>query len=228
MARDTVIPNQVFIGLPWKNVRVTYDGVIDKLRTKYPIYFVIVGREGKQDAEDLLEVIKSRIQDSSFAIFDATDGNANVSLEYGYTEAMGVKRALYMSSRKKMPGRLESPIISDLAGKSRNHYKSVKTLRKLLDAFCKDHAYTKRFERFVTDSFRRKPKGEKKRRRSLALKIIRALDSKPLVRRDDVVNELQGDISKYGRAEIDEMIRRLNNGRLIQCPPGRHSKISIR
>ena len=78
-APSVVIPNQVFIGLPWKNVRATYERVIDRLHLTYPISFVIVGREDGQDAEDLLEVIKDRVQSSTFAIFDATDGNANVS-----------------------------------------------------------------------------------------------------------------------------------------------------
>ncbi len=226
--KTLVTPNQVFVGLPWKNVRATYEKVIDRLRMSYPISFVIVGRQDTQDAEDLLEMIKDRVQSSSFAIFDATDGNANVSLEYGYAEALDLKRALYLSSRKKVAGRLDSPIISDLAGKKRHQYKSVKTLRTLLDKFCEDHAYTKRFERFMTTSFRRATRGKKKRCRSLALKIVHALDGMREVRRDDVVNDLQGDVSGYRRTEIDEMIRRLHREELIQSVQGRHSKISIR
>lgn len=223
-----VIPNQVFIGLPWKNVRATYEKVINRLSLRYPTSFVIVGRQDTQDAEDLLQVIKNRMESSTFAIFDATDGNANVSLEYGYAEAKDIKRALYMSSRKRTSGRADSPIISDLAGKKRNHYKSVKTLRTLLERFCEGHPYTTRFERVMTNLFPRAKRGKKKRSRSLALKIIHSLDGKRTVRREDVVNELLGDVPQYRRDEIDEMILRLHQKGLIQSVQGPHSVINIR
>jgi len=74
-------PNQVFVGLPWKNVRSKYERIIQKLEKKYPLYFTIVGRDDGQDAKALFEVIKGRIGSSSYAVFDATGGNANVSLD---------------------------------------------------------------------------------------------------------------------------------------------------
>jgi hypothetical protein len=227
-APSVVIPNQVFIGLPWKNVRATYERVIDRLHLTYPISFVIVGREDGQDAEDLLEVIKDRVQSSTFAIFDATDGNANVSLEYGYAEALDIKRALYVSARKRFAGRADSPIISDLAGKRRNQYKTKKTLRLLLNRFCHDHAYTRRFERFISTLFPRAARGRRKRLRSLALKVIHFLDGKREVRREDVVNDLQGDVSRYRRDEIDQMILSLHRAGLIVSVQGPYSTISIR
>src|SRR5712692_8607564 len=115
------IPNQVFLGLPWKTVRPKYERLVEKLRKTYPLAFVIVGREENQDAEDLLEVIKKRILTCSYAIFDATGGNANVSLEFGFADANDVPRALYLSTHKaaKAASR-ESPIIADLAGKKQN------------------------------------------------------------------------------------------------------------
>ena len=89
---DAELPNQVFLGVPWKNVRAKYETIVEDCRKRYPLSFVIVGREGNQDAEDLFEVIKKRILSSSYAIFDATGGNANVSLEYGFAEANDVQR----------------------------------------------------------------------------------------------------------------------------------------
>ena len=71
-AKYAVIPNQVFLGIPWKTVRPKYESIIDKLRKTFPISFAIVGRQDNQDAEDLLEVIKKRLLTSSYAIFDAT------------------------------------------------------------------------------------------------------------------------------------------------------------
>src|SRR4051812_37933573 len=82
-AQFAAIPNQVFLGVPWKTIRAKYEKITERLRKKYPLAFVIVGRDDNQDADDLLEIIKKRILTSSFAIFDATGGNANVSLEFG-------------------------------------------------------------------------------------------------------------------------------------------------
>ena len=218
----------MFIGLPWKNVRATYERVIDRLQLFYPISFVIVGRQDGQDAEDLLEIIKDRVRSSTFAIFDATDGNANVSLEYGYAEALDIKRVLYLSARKKSAGRSDSPIISDLAGKRRNQYKTKNTLRLLLRRFCDDHAYTKRFERFISTLFPRAPRGKRKRHRSLALKIIHFLDGKREVRREDVVNDLQGDVSRYKRDEVDKMVLSMHQAGLLLSVQGPYSTITIR
>ena len=44
-AQYAAIPNQVFLGLPWKTVRPKYERITQKLRKKYPLSFVIVGRE---------------------------------------------------------------------------------------------------------------------------------------------------------------------------------------
>lgn len=37
-AKREFIPNQVFIGLPWKTVRPKYERVIKKLEKTYPVY----------------------------------------------------------------------------------------------------------------------------------------------------------------------------------------------
>ena len=68
-AKRKFIPNQVFVGLPWKNVRSKYDRIIEKLSKKYPLYFTIVGRNDNQNAEALFEIIKGRIESSSYAVF---------------------------------------------------------------------------------------------------------------------------------------------------------------
>ena len=125
------IPNQVFIGLPWKNVRPKYDRIIPKLEKKYPLYFTIVGRDDGQDARALFEVIKSRIAASSYAVFDATAGNANVSLEYGYAEGIEVPRAIFLSAHKAAQKvSAGDPIISDLTGMRRVPYNYTKRFEK--------------------------------------------------------------------------------------------------
>src|ERR1700694_4201993 len=111
------IPNQVFIGLAWKNGRGRFENVINRLQIRSPLSYVIVGRNVDQDAEDLLKVIKAKLENSTYAIFDATAGNANVSLEYGYAEAKNIPRALYISTHKAAQRSGTPSIISDLAGK---------------------------------------------------------------------------------------------------------------
>jgi len=159
-----VIANQVFIGCPWKIVRMKYERAIDSLSKKFPVSFIIVGRDDGQDAEDLLKIIKEKLLASSYAIFDATGGNPNVSLEFGIAEVNEIPRALYVSSHAAAArASHDSAIIADLAGKRRQQYAQEPRLRSLLNAFCRDHPYSKRFEVFLLKKFRRASKGAKKR-----------------------------------------------------------------
>lgn len=220
------IPNQVFIGCPWLGTRQKYEDAIAELRKKYPLSFVIVGRYDGQDAKDLLDTIKERIDSSSYAIFDATGGNANVSLEYGYTEAKGLKRAIYLSTHKaSTSSSKDKPIIADLAGKKNNQYKQAAGLHRLLADFSKDHAYTKRFEAFLSKAFKRASPGEKKSRRAMALKLIHLLDGKRVARRVDMVNDLAGE--GYKETEIDDLIWRMRDALLIRSQQGPYSQVWI-
>lgn len=218
------IPNQVFVGCPWLGARPKYDEAIAELRKKFPLSFVIVGRYDGQDAEDLLQVIKERMDSSSYAIFDATGGNANVSLEYGYAEAQGLRRAIYLSTHKaSFKNSKDKPIIADLAGKKHNQYKQVATLRNLLAAFAKEHDYTKRFESFLTSAFKKASPGEKKSWRAMTLKLIHLLDGKREARRVDIVNDLLAE--KYKQADIDELIAKMRSAGLIRSQQGPYSKV---
>jgi len=224
-----VIANQVFIGCPWKIVRAKYERAIDSLSKKYPVSFIIIGRDDGQDAEDLLKIIKEKLLSSSSAIFDATGGNPNVSLEFGIAETNDIPRALYLSSHAAAArASQDSAIIADLAGKRRQQYTQEPRLRSLLGAFCRDHAYSKRFESFLQKRFRRAGKGPKKRARALALKVLHALDGQPNVRRADLVQSLLANYSNYKQREIDEMLSQLNRAGLIRIEPGRYSSVSVR
>ena len=220
----TVIPNQVFVGLPWRNVRPRYERCIDKLEQKYPLHFTIVGRKDDQDAEDLLQVITERIDSSSYGIFDATGGNANVSLEYGYAEAVELPRALYLSTHKAATGSTGGTIISDLSGKRRVEYTNEQSLRSRLDAFCKDHDYTKRFEA-MQRRVRATRRGEKKRKRTLALKLIHYVDGKSKARRADMVQSLQA--SSYSEGEITDTLTKLHQEGLLNVSRDRFSDVRV-
>lgn len=227
MANKGVIANQVFIGLPW-TARKRYDHAMDHLRTRSPLSFIIVGRNDKQDAEDLLEIIKERITSSSYGIFDASGGNANVSLEYGFAESVDLPRALYLSTHASgKKASKDAPIISDLAGKRRNHYKQEASLKTLLLEFSRAHAYTVRFERFMSTKFKRKSKGNKKRGRALALKIVHSVNGATDVRRADIIHELQADAAQYSETEIDQMLRALHNAKLIRSQQGPYARVQI-
>lgn len=220
------IPNQVFIGLPWKNVRPKYDRIIGKLDKKFPLYFSIIGRDDGQDAKALFEIIKERIASSSYAIFDATGGNANVSLEYGYAEGIEVPRALFLSAHKsaqKNPA--GSPIISDLTGMRRVEYKTEASLSKELNRFCREHDYTKRFEKALRTILKNKKGGAKKSGRTLALKLVRALDGKSKIRRAELVQHLQA--QNYRDAEVDTMLKSLHSSGLLKCTVGKYSEAYI-
>lgn len=174
-------------------------------------------------------MIKQRLLSSTYAIFDATGGNANVSLEYGFVEAADIPRAIYISSHAaSTKSTRDGAIISDLAGKRRNPYKQEKGLAQLLADFAKGHPYTKRFENCMRKAFSKVSGGAKKRARALALKIIHHLDGQPMVRREDIVQTLQADPSHYKRDEVDAMFVRLHRTGLIQRIQGPHSKVWIR
>jgi hypothetical protein len=221
-----IVPNQVFIGCPWKTIRRKYEKAIDVLRRRFPLSHVIIGRGDTQEAEDLLQVIKERLLSSSFAIFDATGGNANVSLEYGLAEAHEISRAIYVSSHAAANRGEDSPIIADLAGKKRNQYAQQSGLNKLLTEAATAHPYTKRFEAFCR-VFRKGKKGKKRRQRGLALKLIHALDGVESRRRPDIVQALLADPAGYKEDEVDDMIRRLHKHGLIRSVQGPYSKVTI-
>ena len=228
-----VIPNQVFVGCPWRVTLPKYQKAIGKLKTKYPIRFTIVGWDDGHDAEDLLGKIKARIDSSSYALFDGTGGNPNVSLEYGYAEAKDIPRVIYLSTHKaSQRNGGESPIISDLASKSRKNYKLGSDLKRLLEEFCQDHVFTKRFD----VAFPSSRTEERKKRRDLALKLIHVFTEKDTtLLRPQISHRLRG--TKHRKKELAAneldalitnaikrltkagLLRRRKNGFALACAP---------
>lgn len=228
----SVVTNQVFLAHPWRTIRKKYEKCRDELKAKSPLSYIIVGTDpARQRAEDLFEIIKSRLYSSSCAIVDATGGNANVALEYGLAEARGIDCALYLCThaREKKPAK-DSPIIADLAGKRRNHYKQKEGLLRLLRASSAVHSYTRKFERaFQAWPTRAKP-GQKVRKKTLGLKIIHALDGEASRRRGEITSVLLREKvrPKYSHAEIDRVMNRLVAKGLINAGKSGRSKVRIR
>ena len=220
-----VVKNQVFIGCPWKVVRPKYIRISQKLEHKFPISFVIIGREPEHNAQELLELIKRKLLSSSAAIFDVTGGNANVSLEFGIAHASEVSSALYISMRKSGIIGASGTIISDLAGQVRKTYKTEAGLLRLLTEFCGNHNFTKLFEKSlkrVTKSF---TKGRKRQMRTLALRIFHELDSKVRYRREDLVQTLRA--ADYSESDIERLLDRFKQDRLLQVTAGRYSEVML-
>lgn len=225
VAQRQFIPNQIFVGLPWK-LATRYEKIIRELNKKFPIHFTIIGRNDAQDAEDLFEVIKNRIDSSSYAIFDATNGNANVSLEYGYAEGREIERAIYLSTHKAtQKSALQGPIISDLTGMRRVQYKTEKALSEALSKLCREHPYTSRFEKALKVAQKNKKKGEKKSIRTLALKMIRPLDGRAKIRRAEFVQNLQA--SGYKESTIEYVFKVLQKHQILTCTSGRFADVFI-
>jgi hypothetical protein len=209
------IANQIFVGLPWKTVRPRYEKIIHKLELKYPIHLTIVGRNDGQSAENLLEIIKERIQSSSYAVFDATGGNANFSLEYGYAEGLEVPRAIFLSDRKATQSTAGSPIISDLHGQRRAPYKTEKKLQVELEKLCREHDFNKRFEKALAAATKGISKGDKRSSRALAIKILRALDGKTTIRRAELIQNFQA--QAYKRSQINFILKNFHTLDLLNC-----------
>src|SRR5260221_9532622 len=83
MAKRQIVPNRVFLAYQWHIYRPVFEHVCADLHKTFPIYFYAVGRPSGQPAEALFDKIKTVLRTSTSAVFDASRGNANVSLEFG-------------------------------------------------------------------------------------------------------------------------------------------------
>lgn len=224
--KSKIVLNQIFVGLPWKNARQKYNRIILELEKKYPLHFTIVGHNDGHDAQSLFEIIKQRIASSSHAIFDATGGNANVSLEYGYAEGIGVPRSIFLSAHKAAQRSSSlTPIISDLHGQRRVQYKTEKPLSVELHKLCREHEYTKRFEKALTKILSGTNGGTKKSGRALAIKVIRALDGNTKISRTDLIQKLN--TQGYKVAEIQTILKKLKSAAVIKFAAGNASPVHV-
>ena len=222
-----IIANRVFIGCPWKTIRVKYVEAVRKLEHAYPIHFILIGREKDQRAEELLNLIKRSLRCSTMAIFDVTGGNANVSLEYGFADASDIDRVLYLNTHERnRESRQDTSIIADLAGQRRKQYKNESTLKRFLNEFCKEHTFTKRFETALRKVTRNvKTRHAKKKYRTLSIKVIRFFDEKEKGRRSDLTEHLLA--GGYSETEIEFTLKGLHGAGLINISTGRYADIRI-
>ncbi len=173
--------------------------------------------------------IKTKLENSSSAVFDVSGGNPNVSLEFGYAEGRNIESSLYISTHGTSRKSQATAIISDLAGKRRKEYKNERSLKRLLIEFSKSHPYTVKFEKALRVCTTNMNKGQKKSCRALSLKIIHYFDAKEkgVVRRDDLQNAVTSMNVNYSDTFVDGWIKKLHTQQLIKVTKGRYSEVAI-
>lgn len=222
----SIVNNKVFIGCPWKTIRPKYLKIVEECEKRYPINFILIGRETDQRAEELLGLIKKHLLSSTAAIFDVTGGNANVSLEYGIADASEIERVIYLNIHERnRSNSKDNPIIADLAGQKRKQWTNERSLRQLINEFCRNHNFTKRFEDALRKATKNSTRHKKKSYRSLGLKIIHVLNEKDSIKRNDIVEKFRA--QGYKEDEIEFLLKKFNQLRLIHIPSGRYSDVSI-
>jgi hypothetical protein len=208
--------NQIFLGYPWKTYRSHWEKIVSELHKWSPLYFVAVGRKPGQPASQLLTTILQTLDRSSAAFFDASAGNPNVALEYGYARATLDESAIYLFRDENAtsvtgPG---SPIIADLAGSVANHYAlNDSRLAESIKEIAKEHPYAKRFDRFCGQ---RKYKGGTRR---FLVRILRQLDGKPSVLRRELLDTLVHETRKP-ETYILKYLKELHKGALLTVSKG--------
>lgn len=217
--------NQIFVGYPWKTYKAHWEKTLGALHKRSPLYFVAIGRKPGQPASQLLNTILKSIDRSSYAFFDASAGNPNVALEYGYARATMSEEDIYLfrdenATSATGPG---SPIISDLAGSVANHYAlNDSKLEEAIREITAGHPYVKRFERFCS---RRSYKGGT---RQFLVRILRQLDGKPSILRRELLDNLIHETKKT-EAYIANYLKELHKGGLVTVSKGNEfsSRIQI-
>ena len=208
--------NQIFVGYPWKTYRAHWEKILTEVHKWSPLHFVAIGRQAGQPAAQLLTRILQAIERSSAAFFDASAGNPNVALEYGYARAILDESAIYLFRDENATGATGpgSPIISDLAGAIATQYAlNDSRLKDAIEAIAKTHPYFKRFDRFCRQ---RKYKGGTRR---LLVRILRQLDGKVSVLRRELLDNLIHE-TKKNEAYLVRHLKELHKGGLITISKG--------
>lgn len=224
MAREKSA-NRIFVGYPWKTYRAHWEKAIAAVHKTTPLHFMAIGREPGQPAAQLLTKILNAIDRSTVVMFDASAGNPNVALEYGYSRAQFDEDAIYLfldenATSQSGPG---SPIMSDLAGTVANRYAlNDARLQETLTAIAKNHPYTKRFQRLCRS---RKYRGGTKK---FLLRIIRQLDGYESILRRELIDNVVHEARKSPEY-VEKYLKELHKAGLVTISRGNEfsSRVSI-
>lgn len=220
-----IVQNRIFLAYQWYTYREKYERACNVLHQSYPVYFYAIGRPKGQPAETLLGKIESVLYSSSQAVFDASKGNANVSLEYGLARHIpNMKKHLFIDSTSVPTGTTPgTPIISDLAGTTANRWEldKLNTLISHLKAIAERHPYTKRFRAYCR---RQRLRGGQIKR---TMMVIRLFDEEDSILRSEALDLLGDRFKGSKRSEIVDLLTKMHSSELIKISRGNPSKISI-
>jgi hypothetical protein len=217
--------NRVFVGYPWKTYRAHWERAIEQLHKQTPVHFMAIGREPRQPAAQLLTKILQAIDRSTAVMFDASAGNPNVALEYGYSRATFDDASIYLfidenATSSSGPG---SPIMSDLAGTVANRFAlNDNRLRETLAAIARNHPYHKRFDRLCR---LRKYRGGTRR---FLIRVIRQLDGQDSILRRELIDNIVHEARKTANY-VESYVKVLHKAGLITVSRGNEfsSRVSI-
>lgn len=220
-----VKPQLVFVGCPWRTIRPKYERIFNKktFKRRFPLAFVIIGRDGNQRAEDLFAEIKRQIDSASVAIFDVSGGNANVALEFGYAQGLEVPSYVFVNVHGQFARApdVRAALISDLSGVRRNPYKNEHTLERLLRLFAEQHDYTQRVAR-VASKYRLSTK-----ERATLMSIPRAFRDSERMRRADLRQRIKAE-TDCDDDIAEKAIEAAKKGRLIEISVGQHGYTKLK
>ena len=226
LSRREIVPNRVFLAYQWINYRTHYEKLCIDLHKTFPVYFHAIGRPKGVPAEALLEKIKFVMLSSTAAVFDASRGNPNVSLEYGLAQFIPGLQPYLLIEENTLPNQVNAgtPIISDLAGSTHNQWNlaTPTSLRIHLETIARNHPYTKRFKRYCRD---RSLVGGQFR---TPLKVIRLFDEKESILRREAVDELRSAWPNKKESEVNSLLSDMHKSGLITISPGREWASTIR
>lgn len=223
--KRNVIANRIFLAYPWRTYRAMWENHVTDWHKRYPLHFMAIGRESGQPAAELLANILHALDRSSAAILDASGGNPNVSLEYGYSKSTIEESSVYLfldenSSVSSSPG---SAIISDLAGTVANRYTlDDKRLKEAVESIVERHPYNRRFQQFCRQ---RKYRGGTRR---FLIRLLRQLDGYDSILRRELIDNVVHE-SRKTEDYVDRYLKELHRGGLITITRGNEhsSRITI-
>ena len=214
-----IVPNRIFLAYQWQTYRPIYEAVCVQLHHTFPVYFYAIGRPQGQPAEALMDRIESVMLSSTSAVFDASKGNPNVSLEYGMARIVPHFQTHLLIDQHVLPthSTVGTPIISDLAGATHNKWDVSKpdTLESHLRAIAERHPYTTRFRQYCRS--RRLKAGQFR----VPLKVIRLFDEVDSMLRREVLDQLGTFWKNKKPAAIEALISDLHKFGLITITSGR-------
>jgi len=89
------------------------------------------------------------------------------------------------------------------------------------------HPYSKHYEQYISKHFRDLAPGNKKRYRTLTLKIIHCFDSEERATPNQLVQSILDPKQKYDEREIRRMISLLRKSKLLTSEKGSHSPVRV-